>query len=173
MQAQPQAPPIRVHVRIPGKPFAQPRPRAFVNPRTGRASIHPAPAEATWRKYAQDHLLAALDQGGLRPPAFPDGPLELTVRAVFACPRGRHLKRSVRPAEWRDRMPDASNILKAVEDAANGLLWTDDRQIAVARIEKVTAEQGAPPVTVLEVGLLDPHGPAFVDAADAIMGARP
>lgn len=158
-----QAPPIRIIVRIPGKPFAKPAPRAVFNPALGHAHVHQDPREGTWRKYAQDYIREALAQGGMKPPAFPDGPIDLMVRAVFACPRGRFLKRDIRPAEWRDKLPDASNVLKALEDAGNGLLWLDDRQVAQVKVEKVTGEQGTPPHMIIEVSRLDPlpHIPRF------------
>jgi Holliday junction resolvase RusA-like endonuclease len=148
------APPIRVVVRIPGVPFAQPTIRKAFNPVTKETHIHSNPKAVTWRKYAQDYMREALERGGMKMPAFPDGPLDVTVRAVWPCPRSRHLKRSIRPAEWRDKRPDASNVQKALEDAATGIMWTDDSQVARFKIEKVTAEQGIPAVLVIEVALL-------------------
>lgn len=138
-------------VVIPGIPFAQPRPRAFVNPRTGRAAVHSSPKEQTWRKYAQDYMREAVIEAGCDEPMFPEGPLRLEVVAVFPCPASRRLKRGLRPAEWRDKLPDASNVAKAVEDAANGILWMDDRQVAALLVKKVTAEQDDPPRTQVVV----------------------
>jgi len=138
--------PDRLRIVIPGKPFAQPRMGQT------RDGVRYLPTKArTWRKYVQDYMLDAMEEAGLSPPAFPDGPVELRVRATFPCPRSRHLKRSIRPAEWRDKIPDAKNIQWAVEDAGNGLLFTDDRQVARFVAEKITGRQGQPPETVVEV----------------------
>ena len=139
-----------LRVVIPGKPFAQPRMGQT------REGIRYLPTKArTWRKYAQDHILCEMDLSGWSAPVFPDGPLELVMIARFACPRSHYLKRSLRPAEWRDKLPDASNILKALEDAGNGLIWSDDRQIARLVIEQVTARQGESPETIIQVRQLE------------------
>ena len=51
--------------------------------------------------------------------------------------------------------PDADNILKFVGDALNGIFWRDDRQIAIARINKVYA--GSPGIHIDILTLKETH----------------
>lgn len=69
-----------------------------------------------------------------------DGPLHIELRAVFAIPKSwsaakRHqaLIGEVRPAV----KPDTDNILKAITDPCNGVVFRDDAQIVSVRASKV------------------------------------
>jgi Holliday junction resolvase RusA-like endonuclease len=42
---------------------------------------------------------------------------------------------------WHTGKPDADNILKAVCDALNGIVWHDDSQVAFARVLKQYGEE--------------------------------
>ena len=67
------------------------------------------------------------------------------VRILFEMPM---------PSSWTTRLrtdsvgkphtgrPDIDNLIKFVLDAGNGVLWTDDAQIAVLQASKVWAEVG-------------------------------
>jgi crossover junction endodeoxyribonuclease RusA len=77
-----------------------------------------------------------------------DAPVGLTV--VFRLPRpkyhysqskrnGRHVKESFARAYPTTR-PDATKLLRAVEDALTGILWRDDSQIISQRVEKRYSE---------------------------------
>lgn len=57
------------------------------------------------------------------------GPLKLIVRFYMKPPM-----RKVR--ELPDVKPDLSNLVKNIEDAANGMLWGDDAQIVKIEAEK-------------------------------------
>ena len=65
-----------------------------------------------------------------------EGPLSLSV--VFVLPRPSRLRWKTRPMprQWHQSKPDADNLLKAVKDALNGLLWRDDSQIVLLRVSK-------------------------------------
>lgn len=84
-------------------------------------------------------------------PAFPDGPLQIEVLAVWPCPRSRHLKSRKREAVWRDKRPDLDNVIKAVKDAASGVLWGDDAQVVSLHAWALDGEQGAAPGVSLRV----------------------
>jgi Holliday junction resolvase RusA-like endonuclease len=64
-----------------------------------------------------------------------DGPLGLAVRFTLRRPKGhfgtgrnaRNLKASAAP--WPTTKPDASKLLRAIEDALTGVVWTDDAQV--------------------------------------------
>jgi Holliday junction resolvase RusA-like endonuclease len=144
-----------LRVSIPGTPFAQPDKKQT---RQGRRFL--PPKAKSWRKYAQDYMIEAAFEAGLGTPAFPAGvPLELLMVARWPMPISRHLKRSLRPAEWRTQRPDMKNVLTAVEDAGNGLLWADDAQIVAFDLYKITVEQGAPAETLFIVSSLEGSAP--------------
>jgi Holliday junction resolvase RusA-like endonuclease len=75
------------------------------------------------------------------PPLFEAGPVVLEVLAVYRRPQ--RMKTPWRL--YRPGRPDGDNLLKAVQDAGNGLLWKDDSQIVVAKISKMYAGAGEPP----------------------------
>jgi Holliday junction resolvase RusA-like endonuclease len=106
------------------------------------------PKSRSWKGVAQVHVLAAL--GPFPRPLFPDGPVELTVRAYWALPRSRWRLKAPVPARWRPQRPDGSNVLKACEDALNGLLYSDDSQVVRAVVETWTAGQGQAPCVKIE-----------------------
>lgn len=136
----------QVVVVIPGEPVAQGRPR-FVRS-VGRAFDPPKSRE--WKAFA-----AALMRDACPQPFPPDVPLHLEVTAVWRCPSSDARKREPRPLRWRSKRPDVDNILKAVADSGNGVLWVDDAQIAKATVRKVTAEQGAPGHVRVAVSVLE------------------
>lgn len=71
------------------------------------------------------------------------GPLALTVTAIFAQPKGWSKKRcqaALSAPEWHVAKPDGDNVLKAVGDGLNGIIWKDDSQLARCVITKAYGE---------------------------------
>lgn len=133
------------HFVIYGKPHPQARGRAV---RRGKhAGIHPDPKSQDWKGMAQTILVNTLKERGVGLPLFPDGPVKLTVLAVFPCPKGDHRKREKTPRRWHAKRGDADNIAKSIKDAANGVLWTDDGQVAQLRVLKTIGAQDEGPRT--------------------------
>lgn len=58
---------------------------------------------------------------------------------------------AARPERPHAKKPDASNVLKAVEDAGTGVLWLDDAQIALLHVHKRIAAQGDAPRVELQI----------------------
>lgn len=138
-------------ITIPGAPTPQGRGRIIVRRNSGKRGIKDPERSRSWKGVAQVHYMNALRQAGLERPVFGTGvAVELHVLAVFACPKSDHRKHEPRPRRPHAKdQGDASNVLKAVEDAGNGILWFDDCQVARVTVEKVIAAQGeAPSVTV-------------------------
>lgn len=79
------------------------------------------------------------------------GPIELTVTFWFRLPKSSERKREPVSASKHIKKPDASNVLKALEDALNGVAWEDDSQICNLHVYKRTAAQGQDPYTRIEV----------------------
>lgn len=78
-----------------------------------------------------------------------DGPVSLTVFAQFQIPKSRAKgKNAVFVGSWHVGKPDGDNILKAVGDALNGIVWRDDCQVAMASIIKTYSDK---PRLVIEV----------------------
>lgn len=145
--------PNEIRAVIPGEPMAQRRARtAIIN---GHAVVYDPRANRVWKATARQFLGQALAG---RPPL--QGPLALQVFAWFTMPTSRHLKKSPRPAERRVQKPDLDNVIKAVKDAATGVLWLDDRQVVALTAEKWTAAQGEAPCIVVIVRQLEQEGAA-------------
>lgn len=72
-----------------------------------------------------------------RPQALLDGPLKVKARFIILKPKSKP-KRVIYPAV----KPDVDNLIKAVWDVLNGLLYRDDSQIVSCQVEKV---YGDPP----------------------------
>jgi Holliday junction resolvase RusA-like endonuclease len=106
-----------------GEPVAQGRPR--FNPKTCKA-VDPAKSKdfKTYLAYA-----AAVQMNG-QPPL--KGPLVLSVR-VYRSMLKSFSKKKAEEAETGairpETKPDLSNYIKGIEDALNGIVWTDDSQI--------------------------------------------
>ena len=121
-----------IEFTVPGEPVAKGRARAFI--RCGKIGHYTPDKTATYESLVK--LFASRAMGN-KP--LVTGAVALTVDAYFSIPRSwpvrkqedaevmkiRHLKR-----------PDASNIIKIVEDAMNGVVWVDDSQIVQLHASK-------------------------------------
>lgn len=133
-----------VSFSIPGEPFSLKRPRAMRF--GGFVRIHDPHANANWKGNAALFMSSAM--AGRQPFA---GPVTLTVTAYFSCPKSDESKRSPKPERWSLNAKDLDNIVKAIGDAGNGVLWNDDRQVVEVHARKRIAAQGEPPRTVVQV----------------------
>ena len=95
------------------------------------------------KQKAAENSLLALSLPYVPPHPF-DVPLELTVDAYLPIPasmpkfrREMALNGELRPT----KKPDASNILKHVEDVFNGIFWTDDKNIVGALCRKFYSDR--------------------------------
>ncbi len=71
-------------------------------------------------------------------PWFGSKPLKITVETYRKLPKSAS---KIVASEHDVHKPDASNVLKAVEDALNGIAYADDRQIVDARVIKHDRER--------------------------------
>ena len=108
---------------------------------------------APWRQ-TLIHFAGMAYQG---PPL--DGPLRLDVVFTMPRPKAHYRIRARLPQELRSEAPmfhtsapDTTKLLRAVEDALTGIVWRDDRQIAV---QYVTKFYGDRPGANITVGTLD------------------
>ena len=80
-----------------------------------------------------------------------EGPLILRVN--FYMPRPKYVDKKQYSCEAipHDKKPDTSNLLKAFEDALNGIAWMDDSQIYKVEAVKYYAALGVEPFVSFEV----------------------
>lgn len=97
------------------------------------------PKDRSWYLRVQHAASTQVPPELLRPI---DLPLRLIVVAWWPC--ARPLKRGTRPAEWKATKPDTKNILAGVEDALEGILFTNDSRLVDSRCLKLYAPQGEP-----------------------------
>jgi len=101
--------------------------------RPARVTIHGTykPAHVrTWQRTV--NLFARTAMAGRIPL---DGPVSLTLQF-----QRRPTKARPREAWWAAR-PDATNLLKAIEDSLNGVVYADDSQVVIVELRKVRAAQ--------------------------------
>jgi Holliday junction resolvase RusA-like endonuclease len=135
---------VKIVIEIPGEPCGQGRPRFA---RRGNFTVaYDPPKSKNWKATAQQHMKYVMCD---RPPL--SGPLSVRVTARFTCPKTDCRKREPRPERWHAKKPDAENVSKAVLDAATGVVYLDDSQVARLTVLKRIAAQGAAPYVVLEV----------------------
>ena len=111
---------------VPGKPYAQKRPR--FSRKIGRA-FDPK----------ENQTFAGAVQA-IALPAFPrpiEGPVSLEVTAVFEPAASLSKpKRNALLGSAHTQKPDVDNLVKAIADALNRIAWADDSQIAAMRVVK-------------------------------------
>ena len=133
---------------IPGEPVAKGRARAFV--RAGRVA-HYTPAK-TENYEARVAIFARQAMAGALPLA---GAVSLSVVARFSIPASWSKKRrqaAMAGLVHFTKRPDLDNVLKAIKDGMNGIVWLDDSQVvSLVDCRKEYAEQ--PGVDVIVAGL--------------------
>lgn len=132
---------------VPGTPKPGGSKRAFII--KGRAILTDASGKAgkDWRGDVKVFARGRIDK-----------PLAgaLTLKVDFHMPRpkshyrtGKHagVLRDDAPV-WHTSKPDATKLLRSLEDALTGIAWADDSQIAVQAVSKVYSETPGASVTV-------------------------
>jgi Holliday junction resolvase RusA-like endonuclease len=115
---------------IPGEPVAKGRPRAFKMHNGHIGTYTPdktAEYEAKARYYAAQ----------TKPEKLLDGPLAVTMQFAMTRPKSTPKGRTYPTVK-----PDLDNLEKAVLDAMNGLIYTDDSRVVLKRSSKEYALNG-------------------------------
>jgi Holliday junction resolvase RusA-like endonuclease len=131
-----------IRLFVPGDPVPKGRPRAF---RMGRARIgHYTPKKTRdWETEARRIARIAMRS---RDPL--EVPVRLEVMAVFAAPESwPRWKRSLVTAEriFPTSRNDMDNVVKAVSDALNGVVWLDDSLVVDLVARKRYGSETVPP----------------------------
>jgi Holliday junction resolvase RusA-like endonuclease len=117
---------------VPGEPIAKGRPRSVL--RNGHV-MHYTPEKTA--RYENLVKLAAQEAMKGNPPC--DGAAVLTAYAYFPIPKSWSLKKqedAQRDLLFPTKRPDLDNIIKAVKDGMNGVVWRDDAQVVVIKTSK-------------------------------------
>lgn len=125
-----------ITVRVPGQPVGKGRPRFSSRGGAVRAFT---PAKTV----SYENLIAIKGEEAMDGKSLVEGPVQITVFATFQIPKSWSKKRRTAAGsnfEYHTSKPDADNILKAVGDALNGIVWKDDSQIAWLSASKVYGE---------------------------------
>lgn len=121
---------------IPGEPVAKGRPRSFV--RNGHVAHYTPDKTARYENLVR---LAAQQAMAGRSPE--QGAVELTVHAYMGIPASWSKRKQVQASLGEitpTKRPDLDNILKAIKDGGNGVLWRDDAQVVDVRAKKRYSE---------------------------------
>lgn len=132
----------RIVVQIPGEPYALKRARVRVikGAKQTFASHYDPKENRSWKGYAATFLSEAMV--GLE---LFSGPIEVEIFAAYSMPKSRWLSTRNRPGHWKVTKPDVDNIIKAVLDAASGVVFMDDKQVVSISARKLVQAQGLKP----------------------------
>jgi Holliday junction resolvase RusA-like endonuclease len=122
----------RVAFTVPGNPVGKGRPR--ITTRGGKPRSYTPPATRAYEEKVAKHAKAAMDGCS---PFF--GACTLSVVAYMPIPAS--WSRPKKGKATRQEIPaigriDGDNILKAIGDACNAIVWRDDAQVTDARVVK-------------------------------------
>lgn len=135
---------MTIRLFITGLPVAKGRGRAVM---TGKGIRVFTPQKT--RSFEADVRQMARAEMGDRPPI--EGPIELRIRAVFPVPQswpGWKRDLALRGDVLHTARPDLDNLMKAIKDALNGIVWRDDGQVCFSEAVKHYGERPAVIVTV-------------------------
>ena len=120
---------------VPGTPVAKGSTHAFAHKTTGKIITMQTNAkrQKPWASLIAFTAKEAIDGGPV------DGPVSIDV--VFTMRRPKHHFRANgelkdHAPKFHDKRPDATKLLRAIEDALTGILWRDDAQIAKQVVTK-------------------------------------
>lgn len=140
----------RIDIEVPGPPVGQPRVKASHG--GGFTKVY----TPTTRGNGQSNGIAEYKAGiriawqQTQALAF-SGPVALIATFIFPRTKGQTWKTKPMPRLPHDKKPDIDNVLKAVQDALNGLAYADDSQIVRVEITKVVAAGDEQPRTLISV----------------------
>ena len=134
-----------VTIRVPGEPVAKGRPRATAI--GGHARMY---TPASTRAYEQRVAVAAREAMAKAPPM--EGALSVSIEITMPIPVSwskRKQTDALAGLVMPTGRPDLDNLIKALTDACNGIVWRDDAQIVRLMAEKRHGEQPGASISVI------------------------
>lgn len=135
---------------VPGVPKPAGSKKAFRNPKTGKVVVVDAcDASRDWKTTVSQYALAARGTKDI----IRNQPIRLEI--AFDMPRTRdHFRSNGRVKDnaptWHIKTPDATKLLRCVEDALTNVLWDDDSRVVY---QVVTKAYGESPGAEISVGV--------------------
>lgn len=128
---------------ISGIPVAKSRPRAMV--RKGKIQVY-TPSKTKDFEYQIRKRAEQVFEQPLKTP--------VRIEVLFLMPRPKRIiwKTKPMPRIPCDKRPDASNLLKTVEDGLNGVAYLDDSQISTVLLSKKYHAGDEGPKTIIRIG---------------------
>lgn len=108
--------------------------RGFFIKKLNRVVITDAAKQSRpWKALVSDAAQQAMNGGGVM-----RGPLSLRLAFFVPRPKGHMGKHGIKPSApgYPAVRPDATKLLRAVEDALTGILWNDDAQVVEQHVFK-------------------------------------
>ncbi len=137
---------------VPGQPVAKGRPK--VSTAGGFARLY-TPEKTVSYEGLVAHS-AAVAMGGMKPM---DGPVAIRLDIVMQVPASWSAKKQLQAVAGQIRpttKPDADNVIKAIFDGMNGVVWRDDVQVVDFSGRKRYGDTPGVKVTVIPIGVLVP-----------------
>ncbi|MDN6885308.1 RusA family crossover junction endodeoxyribonuclease [Variovorax sp. CAN2819] len=142
-----------LHFHVPGQPVGKGRPRI------GKVGAH-ARMFTPEKTVNYEGLVALAAQQAMAGAALLEGACEVKLRIDCQIPASWSQKKQRAAAAGEIRpttKPDADNVIKAIFDAMNGVVWKDDVQAVELAVSK---RYSMVPGVAVRVELLDPAPPA-------------
>ena len=121
-------------IEIPGSPIGQGRPKfSTIN---GHPKAYDPEKSRNYKAYVRMLATQAIKDSGFE---MIDGPCNVVIQAYFEVPKSKSKKfreAALKGTERPTKKPDADNIVKAIQDALNGLVYKDDAYIVHLAYQK-------------------------------------
>lgn len=137
---------LAVYFTVPGDPVGKGRPR--VSTIGGNPRLYTPAKTAAWERQIAAACQAAM---GSSEPSQALWKLTIDVRHRIPASWTKARKALAREGKIAPGKPDVDNVLKAILDACNGVLYVDDRQVTKVRIGKRYGEEPGIEVYAMEL----------------------
>lgn len=130
---------------VPGQPYGKGRPRI------GKVGKH-ARMFTPEKTVAYESLVALFASQAMQGKPLISGPVSVSMMLVFSIPESWSKKKRAQAQDaeiWPTTKPDMDNVVKAVFDAINGVVWVDDVQVVSLAVSKSYGDQPAVHVAVM------------------------
>jgi crossover junction endodeoxyribonuclease RusA len=142
---------------IPGIPKPGGSKKAFVNRKTGRASVVEASRNSDWRA-------SVAHEGSLAVASPFVGPIWVEFHFVMPRPKSHHgtgknagVLKSSAPI-WHTSPADTTKLIRSTEDALKSIAWVDDAQIAKQWASKQYGERPGCYITIRRLDVAGEEG---------------